>query len=206
MKKPMSIEIKNTVPILIQSEDRIKVIEYITRTYTASRIVETNTEGELSMEKLRTIMRISSIQQNQPIVCVVWGFDTATIQAQNIFLKTLEEQPAYLTYCLICTNEQQVVQTIQSRCQSVHLKHEVSEEFLENIPLIVRTWIHEKPKRTREDGLVFIDTLLTKCTYTIYKNPSSYIQCKNLLNARQSIDSYNVDPITALECTLLLEK
>ncbi|MCR4330137.1 MAG: hypothetical protein NUV65_06370 [Candidatus Roizmanbacteria bacterium] len=206
MKKPMSMETRNAIPLLIQSGDKDKVIKYIENTFKEARVVETNTEGDLTIEKLRTIMRLSSIQQTQSIVCVVWGFDTATIQTQNAFLKTLEEQPPYLLYCLICTNEQQIVQTILSRCQSIHLTRVISEEILDDIPLVVRTWTREKAKRTREDGLAFIDTLLLKSTNTMYKNPASARHCKNLLTARQSIDAYNIDPITALECTLLLEK
>ena len=202
----MSMEIKNTIPLLIQSEDKNSVIEYIQNTIKHISIVETNTEGDLTIEKLRAIMRMSSMQHTHPIMCVVWGFDTATVQTQNAFLKTLEEQPPYLTYCLVCTNEQQIVQTILSRCQSIRLKRLVTEEILDDIPKIVRIWTHEKPKRTREEGLTFIDSLLLKSTYTISKNPPAAHYCKNLLTARQSIDTYNIDPITALECTLLFEK
>lgn len=201
----MSMKTKNTIPLLIQSSDRNTVIEYVHGMFKNAHIVQTNTEGDLVIEKLRTIARMSSIQQTQPLICIVWGFDTATIQTQNTFLKTLEEQPSNLTYCLVCTNEQQILSTITSRCQSILLKHDTVQEILVDIPLIVRTWTREKPKRTREEGMSFIDNLLLNSTYTISKKPISATSCKSLLSARQSIETFNIDPITALECTVLFK-
>lgn len=42
-----------------------------------------------------------------------------TIQAQNAFLKTLEEPPAHLNFILISTNSKSLLPTIVSRCQVI---------------------------------------------------------------------------------------
>ena len=57
-----------------------------------------------------------------PVFCgckifVVYGFDNATLQAQNKLLKTLENPPAN-TYFLLCAkNEEKILKTIKSRCK-----------------------------------------------------------------------------------------
>ena len=45
-----------------------------------------------------------------------------TKEAQNCLLKTLEEPPEYMTIILICSNEEQLLNTIKSRCTKILFK------------------------------------------------------------------------------------
>ncbi|WXR60510.1 DNA polymerase III subunit delta' C-terminal domain-containing protein [Peptostreptococcaceae bacterium AGR-M142] len=58
-----------------------------------------------------------------------------TIQAQNSFLKTLEEPPSYAIIILICENINLLLDTIKSRCESVKfrpLRIDVIRDYLIN--------------------------------------------------------------------------
>lgn len=50
-------------------------------------------------------------------VILINDFDRATSEAQNAFLKTLEEPPAYLIIILLATNKMKLLSTIRSRCR-----------------------------------------------------------------------------------------
>jgi hypothetical protein len=57
--------------------------------------------------------------QNSHRVFVLYYFEKTTQAAQNAFLKTLEEHPAYINFVLHCTTLNGILETIQSRCISI---------------------------------------------------------------------------------------
>lgn len=68
-------------------------------------------------------------------VFILSEIDKMTPQAQNSFLKTLEEPPAYVVILMTVTNSYSLLPTIVSRCQILKLtpiKNEVIEESLIN--------------------------------------------------------------------------
>lgn len=68
-------------------------------------------------------------------VVIVYNADKMTTQAQNAFLKTIEEPPLGVYIFLLCENLQSILETIKSRCQVHKLKPlnlMEMEEFLRN--------------------------------------------------------------------------
>lgn len=55
-------------------------------------------------------------------VYIIDDADTMTIEAQNCLLKTLEEPPEYITIILICSNEDNLLVTIKSRCTRIQFE------------------------------------------------------------------------------------
>lgn len=192
-----------TIPILIESGSAQDIRLYVKRMFPSSRILETNTEGSLTVEKLRTITRLATIQQAGSVLCIVWAFDTASVQVQNMFLKTLEEQPYRLIFCLVCHNAQRVLPTIESRCQTIRLTKPTASTESIDIAAKIRTWTREKTKQSRDDGLIFIDKLLQQGALLLIDDPTIAHLLKNILYARRTIDAFNIDPIVALENTLI---
>ena len=67
-------------------------------------------------------------------VYIIENSDTMTKEAQNCLLKTLEEPPEYITIILICSNEDNLLSTIKSRCTRIHfepLKENEIKQYLE---------------------------------------------------------------------------
>ena len=54
--------------------------------------------------------------------------DTMTVQAQNAFLLTLEEPPAYGVMFLLCENSRALLETVRSRAQTLRLQPLTNEE------------------------------------------------------------------------------
>ena len=66
-------------------------------------------------------------------VIIIYAADKMTAQAQNAFLKTIEEPPKNVTILLLCENLEVILDTIKSRCQIHKLKSlnvDEMEEFL----------------------------------------------------------------------------
>lgn len=97
-------------------------------------------EGKIKIEQIREMQRTVA---EKPIIStkkvyIINDTDTMTKEAQNCLLKTLEEPPEYVTIILVCSNEDNLLSTIKSRCTRMHfepLEIEQIEKYLkENYP------------------------------------------------------------------------
>lgn len=87
--------------------------------------------GNIKVDEIR---EISNKCIEKPIlskrkVYIINDADKMTTEAQNSFLKTLEEPPEYVTIILISSNENLILNTIKSRCMKVKFQN-ISDENL----------------------------------------------------------------------------
>ena len=103
------------------------------------QLIEPN-EGKVKIEQIREMQRKVA---EKPIISskkvyIIDNADTMTTEAQNCLLKTLEEPPEYITIILICSNEDNLLSTIKSRCTRMHfepIKDEEVERYIrQNYP------------------------------------------------------------------------
>lgn len=83
--------------------------------------------GEESSIKIETIRQMQKRIQELPIVSnrkvyIIDDSDYMTKEAQNSLLKTIEEPPEFVTVILITSNENKILNTIQSRCLKINFK------------------------------------------------------------------------------------
>ena len=88
-------------------------------------------DGKVKIEQIREMQRKVA---EKPIISnkkvyIIDNADTMTTEAQNCLLKTLEEPPEYITIILICTNEDNLLSTIKSRCTRMHFEPISIEEI-----------------------------------------------------------------------------
>ena len=88
-------------------------------------------DGKIKIEQIREMQRKVA---EKPIISnkkayIIDNADTMTTEAQNCLLKTLEEPPEYITIILICTNEDNLLSTIKSRCTRMHFDSINSEKI-----------------------------------------------------------------------------
>lgn len=97
-------------------------------------------EGKVKIEQIREMQRKIS---EKPIISnkkvyIIDDSDTMTTEAQNCLLKTLEEPPEYITIILICTNENNLLSTIKSRCTRMYFEpigiEEIKKYIKQNYP------------------------------------------------------------------------
>lgn len=95
------------------------------------------TDGKIKIEQVREMQKKIS---EKPIISdkkvyIINDAGTMTKEAQNCLLKTLEEPPEYITIILICSNEDNLLSTIKSRCTRMYFEPIKEEEIKKYIEL-----------------------------------------------------------------------
>jgi DNA polymerase-3 subunit delta' len=93
----------------------------------------------IKIEAMRELMRLSAFQpfEAQRKICVIPDAERMTDEAQNAFLKTLEEPPGKTIFLLTSSGSGDLLETIISRCQKVRLS-KIGEEQIINYLIAAR--------------------------------------------------------------------
>lgn len=78
-----------------------------------------------------------------------------TVQAENAFLKTLEEPPEYAIFILATTDPQKVKETIKSRCMQLNFKRVTEEDLADGMDRICK----KSNVNVRRDALMTIASM-----------------------------------------------
>lgn len=81
-----------------------------------------NKQGEIRVDDAQDILKLLALKSFEGgyKIMIVWMVDKMNIAASNKLLKILEEPPEKTVFILISENEEDIIQTIRSRCQVVH--------------------------------------------------------------------------------------
>ena len=98
-------------------------IEFSSRNNPDFLLIESD-DGKIKIEQIREMQRKIA---EKPIISdkkvyIINDADKMTTEAQNCLLKTLEEPPEYITIILICSNENNLLSTIKSRCTRMYFE------------------------------------------------------------------------------------
>ena len=124
-KKTIAEEFAKNILCLEQQENcKCKsCIEFETNNNPDFQLIEPD-DGKIKIEQIREMQRKVA---EKPIISnkkvyIINDADKMTTEAQNCLLKTLEEPPEYIAIILICTNEDNLLSTIKSRCTRMHFE------------------------------------------------------------------------------------
>lgn len=90
--------------------------------------VEPTSEGAqrkaIGVEQLREVERTVSLApyEGRSRCVIIDPADGMTVQAQNAFLKTLEEPPPHVVFVMVATEPDRLLETILSRCQRIDFR------------------------------------------------------------------------------------
>jgi len=81
-----------------------------------------NKQGEIRVDDAQEILKSLALKSYEGgyKIMIVWMADKMNISAANKLLKLLEEPPEKTVFILISENEEDIIQTIRSRCQVLH--------------------------------------------------------------------------------------
>ena len=81
-----------------------------------------NKQGEIRVDDAQEILKSLALKSYEGghKIMIVWMADKLNISASNKLLKLLEEPPEKTIFILISENEEDIIQTIRSRCQILH--------------------------------------------------------------------------------------
>ncbi len=81
-----------------------------------------NKQGQISVYEAQEIVKSLSLKSYEGgfKVMIIWMAEKMNTPAANKLLKLIEEPPSKTVFLLITEDEEQIIQTIRSRCQSLH--------------------------------------------------------------------------------------
>lgn len=124
-----------------------------------------NKQGEIRVEDANEIVKSLSLKSHEGgyKVMVVWMADKINIAASNKLLKLLEEPNEKTVFILISENEEDIIQTIRSRCQVMHF--------------------NGLPEKTISEALLFHEGVDDKTAYKIaHQAQGNYNKALHLLH------------------------
>lgn len=95
------------------------------------RIGVANKQGEIRVDDAHEIVKLLSLKSYEGgyKIMIIWMADKMNTAASNKLLKLLEEPPEKTVFILITENEEDIIQTIRSRCQVLHF-NKLSENII----------------------------------------------------------------------------
>ncbi|TVZ16156.1 ATP-binding protein [Maribacter sp. MAR_2009_72] len=90
-------------------------------------------QGQIGVHEAQEIVKKLSLKSYEGgyKVMIIWMAEKLHNAASNKLLKLIEEPPDKTVFLLLCQDEEQIIQTIQSRCQIVHFPP-LAEEAVAN--------------------------------------------------------------------------
>ncbi|WP_310377410.1 DNA polymerase III subunit delta' [Flavobacterium sp.] len=103
-----------------------------------------NKQGEIRVDDAGEVLKTLALKSYEGgyKIMIVWMADKMNIPASNKLLKLLEEPPEKTLFILISENEEDIIQTIRSRCQVLHFNG-LSEKVISDA-LVSREQIEPK--------------------------------------------------------------
>jgi DNA polymerase III subunit delta' len=103
-----------------------------------------NKQGSIRVDDAQEILKSLALKSYEGghKIMIVWMADKMNIEAANKLLKLLEEPPEKTVFILISENEEDIIQTIRSRCQVLHFNG-LSESVIANA-LVAKDNIDQK--------------------------------------------------------------
>lgn len=171
---------------------------------------------EISISQIREIRKLLTIDVGATRLFVVYNFDTASNEAQNAFLKTLEEKNENNFFLLICKNLGRILPTILSRAKihKLESKKRTSDQdemklapyfekimTAKNYSFLADFWakeeMYKEPDQLINGMLVFFRSKLKN------GDTMAALVLKETLRIKNLIVSNNVNPRLALDNLLI---
>lgn len=212
------------IPLIVASriqekqEEFIKdfIREHAIRSYNIYIIKPIKTE--VTIEQIRSIIREVITQVSEPRLFICYSFDNANLEAQNAFLKTLEEKHVQNRFILLASNVERILPTIRSRSKLmlldsqnnlIAIRPETEAFFAELEKTKGYQFLSESviQNLSREDAELFIDEFIIYLRNILRKgkkNASPII--KKTLELKRLLQNNNLNPQLTIDTLLIFFK
>lgn len=149
-------------------------------------------KASIGVDEIRTIIEEINKKpyEGNKKVIIIYNSDKMTIQAQNAFLKTIEEPPKGVFIMLLCENLANILDTIQSRCQI----HKLTPLSRNDMILFLKNKYNNLSKKEIDIILAFSDGIPGRAERYVEDSTLSYMR-ETVLNILLSLRSSSKDKI-----------
>ena len=176
--------------------------------------VEKNEGKSIGIDQIREAQKflVKKPLSSPKKLLIVQDAEKLTIEAQNAFLKTLEEPQSTSQIILICKTEESLLPTITSRCQKVYVQtpHTPKQPLLQLAESFYKGGVGERLAlidenkdifTNKESALEFLDALLYVLRPQISKENLAFINLAG--KVQRDLSTTNLNPRLALETLAL---
>jgi len=203
------------IPIILHSSTREKTDEFVKTFVTENavrpeNVIRIEPEGkEFSIREIRDLIKQTIYASNEISAYVLHRFDTASNEAQNAFLKTLEEHKTSDQFIMEVLQPYRLLPTIQSRSQLIQLtslgdKIPTIDGFEALFQSTTPPFNHDLFQIQKyEDPLEPFDKLIAYVKTRLATHPKSTLILKELIISRNRVRENNLNPQYALDRVLI---
>jgi len=171
-------------------------------------------KSELSIDEIKELKRELLTSAAGVRLIVLESFDTATLEAQNALLKTLEEKIEKADFVFCVSNPERIIPTIRSRTQTVYLdKHAAIEhkEANELMDRVISAKSHDflasplVSGRDKAEALMLLDGISMNLRARLFTDQGAQAaRClRMLLRVRSKVSDNNLNVQLALDYLLI---
>lgn len=170
---------------------------YIFRYYPSPKIIKISQIKEIKSRLIR-------VDKNKKLI-IIYHFDTAKIETQNAFLKTLEEKSNRVEFIITTSDESQLLPTILSRGKVIKLKSQPPQGSL-SPPFLSQSLARlllDYSNINQQKAIEACDQFLLFFKQKIIKEPSVTKILKEVVKTRNLIIKNNLNPQIAIDHLLI---
>jgi DNA polymerase III delta prime subunit len=198
------------IPIILVASNLRKVNSFVDNLANDRKISENHIykilpkTKEFSIDQIREIKKEIIYSLTEERIFILYDFQSSSLEAQNAFLKTLEEAPDKIQFILVVDSQHRLIPTIVSRSKIIILDK-------------------NKPSIVNKDTQIFIDSLIKDHSLKIFsleyndlidqlvvyfkekmaKDPKAAKVLKEIIKVNALIKSNNLDPRLATDHLLI---
>ncbi len=173
-------------------------------------------KNEITINQIRSLKKSLRVQVGQSRLFIFYDFHRSTIEAQNAFLKSLEERSETNHFILIVENEYALLPTVRSRSKVVNLNIKKSQGKIDLRIIGLLDSLEKSPqyevlssdllqKLTREQSSEFIDQIILYYRSNLVKSASYPKILKKALQMRSLLKN-NINPQLLIDNLLIFIK
>jgi DNA polymerase III gamma/tau subunit len=168
---------------------------------------------EFSIDQVKEIVKEIKISHPKTRVYILEGFDVSSIEAQNAFLKTLEETPPRIRFILVVANLHKLLPTIVSRSKVISLNEKFSHKTNEAVTKSLVTLIESKDLKTmgkadftvatKAETIDLIDQIIDFFRIRMVNDAKASTVIKKAIEVRKLIENNNLNSQLSIDHLLI---
>lgn len=162
-------------------------------------------QKKYSIDDIREIIKESYFYSSKIKVYIFYNFQNSSVEAQNAFLKILEEPPLNVLFVLTVDNQYKIFPTILSRSKVIKF-FKKNKNIEKEKELMIESFLKDKKIDLTISEKIKIDDLILFFKKRINQEKKIYILLKKSLKLKDLIEKNNLKENFAIDYLLLEAK
>lgn len=194
------------IPLLLLSNDSREIKKYLKKIITSdSFFFELKPENkEYSISEIKALIKLSNIHHKETRIYFLENFHLSSLEAQNAFLKILEEPPLNTLFILTAESENNLIPTIISRVRIVQLLKKLNSSLEKNQKEELSKLISDKRFKLLSQANINLDQLIIFFRERLSFDKNSPLILKEAIKLKYLIQNNNLNPQLTLDHLLIL--